>query len=640
MRTFLLVASILAFATTASAQEKQSKVIVLGFDGMDYGLTQQYMDQGLMPNFERLIASGSFTPLGTSVPPQSPVAWSDFITGLDSGGHGIFDFVHRDPKTMFPYLSTSKAGEAGDTIRLGKYQIPLGGGEVELLRKGEPFWSKLEAQGVQTTIIRMPANFPPSGSATHELSGMGTPDILGGYGTFSFFTTNPDRFSKSVSGGKVYEARVRDGKFDGKLIGPDNPFLVEKTKVESEFEVFLDPVDDTVKLVVGDEERVLSVGDWTDWLPVEFPLVPTQSLHGIARFYLKSVRPEFELYATPVNLDPLNPAMPISTPNGYAAELAKATGLFYTQGMPEDTKALTEGAFDRDEFLKQAELTEKEFVKQYKYLLDEFDDGLLFCYFGNLDQVCHMMFRTLDPEHPAYDVEKDAPYADVIPGLYQDMDAITGYTLDNIDEDTMVIVMSDHGFASWRRTFNLNSWLRDEGYMALKNPNLEKDPGFFRNVSWPRTKAYALGLNGLYLNLRGRERNGSVSPSEREALLDEISAKLLDVRDPVTGENAVTKVYRCDKYYSALGQLVIGPDLQIGYAKGVRSSNKSSLGEIEKEFMGDNTDEWSGDHCMDHETVPGILLTNRKLRRPAADLQNLAESILAEFEVLEVAGRE
>lgn len=640
MRTFLLVASILAFATTASAQEKQSKVIVLGFDGMDYGLTQQYMDQGLMPNFERLIASGSFTPLGTSVPPQSPVAWSDFITGLDSGGHGIFDFVHRDPKTMFPYLSTSKAGEAGDTIRLGKYQIPLGGGEVELLRKGEPFWSKLEAQGVQTTIIRMPANFPPSGSATHELSGMGTPDILGGYGTFSFFTTNPDRFSKSVSGGKVYEARVRDGKFDGKLIGPDNPFLVEKTKVESEFEVFLDPVDDTVKLVVGDEERVLSVGDWTDWLPVEFPLVPTQSLHGIARFYLKSVRPEFELYATPVNLDPLNPAMPISTPNGYAAELAKATGLFYTQGMPEDTKALTEGAFDRDEFLKQAELTEKEFVKQYKYLLDEFDDGLLFCYFGNLDQVCHMMFRTLDPEHPAYDVEKDAPYADVIPGLYQDMDAITGYTLDNIDEDTMVIVMSDHGFASWRRTFNLNSWLRDEGYMALKNPNLEKDPGFFRNVSWPRTKAYALGLNGLYLNLRGRERNGSVSPSEREALLDEISAKLLEVRDPVTGENAVTKVYRCDKFYSDLGQLVIGPDLQIGYAKGVRSSNKSSLGEIEKEFMGDNTDEWSGDHCMDHETVPGILLTNRKLRRPAADLQNLAESILAEFEVLEVAGRE
>jgi len=640
MRTFLLVASILAFATTASAQEKQSKVIVLGFDGMDYGLTQQYMDQGLMPNFERLIASGSFTPLGTSVPPQSPVAWSDFITGLDSGGHGIFDFVHRDPKTMFPYLSTSKAGEAGDTIRLGKYQIPLGGGEVELLRKGEPFWSKLEAQGVETTIIRMPANFPPSGSATHELSGMGTPDILGGYGTFSFFTTNPDRFSKSVSGGKVYEARVRDGKFDGKLIGPDNPFLVEKTKVESEFEVFLDPVDDTVKLVVGDEERVLSVGDWTDWLPVEFPLVPTQSLHGIARFYLKSVRPEFELYATPVNLDPLNPAMPISTPNGYAAELAKATGLFYTQGMPEDTKALTEGAFDRDEFLKQAELTEKEFVKQYKYLLDEFDDGLLFCYFGNLDQVCHMMFRTLDPEHPAYYVEKDAPYADVIPGLYQDMDAITGYTLDNIDEDTMVIVMSDHGFASWRRTFNLNSWLRDEGYMALKNPNLEKDPGFFRNVSWPRTKAYALGLNGLYLNLRGRERNGSVSPSEREALLDEISAKLLEVRDPVTGENAVTKVYRCDKFYSDLGQLVIGPDLQIGYAKGVRSSNKSSLGEIEKEFMGDNTDEWSGDHCMDHETVPGILLTNRKLRRPAADLQNLAESILAEFEVLEVAGRE
>jgi predicted AlkP superfamily phosphohydrolase/phosphomutase len=344
------------------------------------------------------------------------------------------------------------------------------------------------------------------------------------------------------------------------------------------------------------------------------------------------VRPDFELYVSPVNIDPLHPAMPISTPDSYAAELAKATGLYYTQGMPEDTKALTEGIFDRDEFLAQARIAGHEFAEQYEYVLDRFESGLLFYYFGNVDQISHMMWRTMDPDHPAYDAAKDAPYADVIPKLYEEMDAITGHTLDHMDENTTLIVMSDHGFTSWRRSFNLNSWLRDNGYLALKNPNLQKDPGFFRNVNWPRTKAYGLGLNGLYLNMRGRERQGSVSPNERETLIEEIAEKLLQVIDPATGQPAITKVYRCDKVYDDLGQLAIGPDIQVGYAKGTRGSNQSSLGELAPEIFSDNMDEWSGDHCMDHEAVPGILLTSRPLQKRAADLKHLAASILAEFE--------
>jgi predicted AlkP superfamily phosphohydrolase/phosphomutase len=560
------------------------------------------------------------------------VAWSNFITGTDSGGHGIFDFIHRDPDTMFPYLSTTRTEGSSKTIGLGKWQIPISGGTVELLRRGEPFWAVLERRDVETTIIRMPANFPPSMTATREISGMGTPDILGTYGTFSFFTTDPTPYGDNVSGGHVYRANLQEGVFEGTLYGPDNPFLVEPTKVESEFTVFIDPVEEAVKLVVGDQERVIAKGEWSDWLPLEFPLVVTQKLHGMARFYLKGVRPDFELYVSPVNIDPLHPAMPISTPDSYAAELAKATGLYYTQGMPEDTKALTEGIFDRDEFLAQARIAGHEFAEQYEYVLDRFESGLLFYYFGNVDQISHMMWRTMDPDHPAYDAAKDAPYADVIPKLYEEMDAITGHTLDHMDENTTLIVMSDHGFTSWRRSFNLNSWLRDNGYLALKNPNLQKDPGFFRNVNWPRTKAYGLGLNGLYLNMRGRERQGSVSPNERETLIEEIAEKLLQVIDPATGQPAITKVYRCDKVYDDLGQLAIGPDIQVGYAKGTRGSNQSSLGELAPEIFSDNMDEWSGDHCMDHEAVPGILLTSRPLQKRAADLKHLAASILAEFE--------
>jgi hypothetical protein len=304
------------------------------------------------------------------VPPQSPVAWSTFITGLDPGGHGIFDFVHRDPKTMLPYLSTTKTEGSSRTIGLGKWQLPLSSGTVELLRRGQPFWELLEQRGVPTTIIRMPANFPPSGTATRELSGMGTPDLLGTYGTFSFYTSEPYAFAgQTLSGGTAYNVRVREGRVRANLEGPDNPFLRAPEKVTAEFTAYPDQSNQFAKIVVGSEERLLKVGEWSDWVPVSFGLAPTQSLAGEVRFFLKGLDPFFELYASPVNIDPLDPAMPVSTPPAYAAELAEATGRFYTQGMPEDTKGLKTGVLTDAEFLAQAKIAGDENRAQFSYVL-------------------------------------------------------------------------------------------------------------------------------------------------------------------------------------------------------------------------------------------------------------------------------
>jgi len=239
----------------------------------------------------------------------------------------------------------------------------------------------------------------------------------------------------------------------------------------------------------------------------------------------------------------------------------------------------------------------------------------------------------MDPEHPAYDPEADAPFRDVVADIYEELDGMVGDTLERMGEETTLIVMSDHGFTSWRRSFHLNTWLEQNGYLTLEDPHLEKDPGLFANVKWSRTRAYGLGLNGLYLNLRGRERLGVVSPSDREVLMDEISRKLLETIDPVSGKPAVTKVYKREETFQDGGEREIGPDLVVGYAKGTRCSNESALGEITPEVFTDNTEEWSGDHCMDHETVPGILLTNRPLKRAAPDLKSLAAAILAEFEI-------
>jgi len=631
--------TILAVAVSAGcgsdAPVTDKRVIILGIDGMDYALTERFIAEGKLPNLARLAREGHFGPLQTSIPPQSPVAWSEFITGVDAGGHGIFDFMHRDPATMVPYLSTSRTEEPGRTIKFGRWSFPLSGGGVELLRHGTPFWEVLEESGVPTTIVRIPANFPPSGTASRELSGMGTPDILGTYGTFSFYTTAPERITVTIAGGGVvYPAEVNDHVFHGILRGPPHPFLTELRELEAEFTVYLDPTRPVAKIVLDAQEVVLQEGEWSEWLTVDFKLIRLlKGLQGTCRFYLREVRPEFQLYVTPINLDPLDPAMPISTPEDFAAELTSVTGRYYTQGMAEDTRALTAGVFDDDEFLEQAAMVAAEHRRQFRQVLETFDAGLLFYYFGHLDMSSHVMWRAMDPNHPAHDSIADRPYRSVIEDLYIDADDIVGETLERIDENTTLIVMSDHGFVGWRRALNLNTWLKDNGYLALKDPSRQGESEFFLNVDWSRTQAYALGLNGLYINLKGRELTGVVPRGQRSLVIDEIARGLLRVVDPETGQRAIANVYRRDQTYSDGGYREIGPDLVIGYAKGYRSSDESAVGRIAHGLFFDNVSKWSATHEIDRDIVPGVLFTNRPLRVNVVSLKDMGAAVLAEFAI-------
>ena len=612
------------------------KVIVIGFDGMDPVLTQRMMDEGRMPNFVRAAEMGTFGPLGTSVPPQSPVAWSDFTTGLDSGGHGIFDFVHREPDSFIPYLSTSRLLPPTKTLEVGKYVFPLAGGGAELLRYGKPFWEVLEANGIEANVIRMPANFPVTGTASRELSGMGTPDITGTYGEFSFYTTELFAFAgQDIGGGDVYEIFVEDGVAETAIYGPDNPLLVEPSPLEIPFSIYPDPDLDLAKIVVGDEKALIAVGEWTDWIPTAFELMPTQSLPVMVRFYLRQVQPELELYMSPVNYDPYSPAIPLCHPADLGAELARATGRFYTQGMPEDTRAHQEGVFTVDDFISQAEVAGEELLNQYEWVLDNYHNGFLFYYFGNGDQVSHILWKAMDPEHPAYDPETAPAHRAIIEGIYEAYDQVVGTTLDKMGDDTTLIVMSDHGFSPWRRSFHMNSWLRDKGYLVLKDPNLRRDPGFLLNVDWSKTRAYAFGISGVSANVQGREPEGIVPPSEHKALLDELERELLATIDHATGEQAITRVYQRDDYYQDRGHEEIGPDMVIGYARGTRGSNESAGGKIPREVIVDNLAPWSGDHIMDHTTVPGVLLTSQELKLATPDLKSLAAAIIAEYGIEE-----
>ncbi len=605
------------------------KALILGFDGMDPVLVRRFIDAGHLPNLARLAKMGGFRALRSSVPPQSPVAWSNFITGMDPGGHGIFDFIHRDPKSYGPHLSTSSTKAAQRVLHLGDFNIPLGHGEVKLHRRGTAFWNVMAEHGVPATIYKIPSNFPPEPSTQRTISDLGTPDLQGSYGHFSFFTNEPARSEghRDISGGSVYPVEVRDGVVEAALVGPENALRASEDKSEVPFRVYVDRSNPVARVDIQGSRLLLQEGEWSDWVTINFSLVRgLASTSGICRFYLKSVRP-FALYVTPLNIDPMAPALPISTPEDYAAELQRAIGPYYTQGMAEDTKALSEGIFDDDEFIEQAREVHRERVAAYEYELDRFEDGLLFAYFSGSDLGVHMFYRTIDPQSPLYTEELGERYGDTILHVYQALDEVLGTGMAAAGDDALVMVMSDHGFSPYRRSFDLNRWLADNGYLTV-------DPGdgpALERADWARSKAYAMGFNGLYINEVGREVEGSVSPGPaKQKLLDELVARLSEVRDTQTGERVLRQVHRSDDYLDR-PPAEVSPDLILGHRYGYRGSWESAIGEMAAEQHSDNTDKWSGDHCMDVDTVPGVLVSNREIEADEPALEDLAPTILAYY---------
>jgi len=625
-RWIIAVTLLVLLVPIASAQTNPS-VVVIGIDGMDPQILQRFMNRGLMPNFTALAEEGSFQVLGTSIPPQSPVAWSNFITGMDAGGHGIFDFIHRDPATYQPVFSSAVVTDPEKTVSVGDWIFPLSKGETRLLRKGEAFWQILETAGIPYNVFRVPANFPPAPGKGKSLSGMGTPDILGGYGTFSYYTDDDLYDGIDIAGGELHRVEIVDGHFDSKIVGPINTLHRDRPELIRSFTVDIDPDEDVALFTVGNDRFLIGEGEWSDWVRVKFDLMgPLKGITGICRFYLRSVRPYFHLYMTPVNIDPSSPALPISTPDDYASAVQQRIGYYYTQGMPEDTGALANGMLSDAEFVSQTDNVMEERWKMLDTVLDEYQSGFLFFYVSTVDQSCHALWRNADPGHPAHTAELE--FGDRFEYLYAQMDSLVGVVRERIPEDATIMVMSDHGFAPYYHKVNLNTWLYENDYLALVDPEAMGRHVLFENVFWRRTKAYAIGINGLYVNQLNREARGIVrAGSQYDQLLDEISAKLLAWRDPDTGGAVITRVYKGSDVYHG-PEAIDGPDLVIGYNRGYRGSDECALGTVSRRTIMPNVGTWTGDHCMDHTLVPGILLSNRSIATADPQLIDLPVTIL------------
>ena len=616
----------------------KKKIIVLGIDGMDPYLTKEYMRRGLMPNFTKLALKGSLTPVASSVPPQSPVAWSNFIVGAPPYIHGIYDFIHRHPQSMAPYFSTSQVIPPDRVIALGDWNIPLSNGGIESLRKGRPFWDFLADRDIPTTLFKMPTNFPCENGKIKMTSGMGTPDLRGGFGSYTLLTTNPGCFKEDISGGKIIPLIFDQHKTVASLPGPVNTLRKNNPESFIPITIWRDFENSVVRVHIQDKELLLKSGEWSDWIPLSFPMAhPIYYVKGIVKLLIKSIHPDFSMYISPINIDPSDPVLPVISSRKYSEELLRNVGYFYTQGFPEDTKALSEGILNEEEYIAQALQAFHERRRLLDYELKQFlkqDMGMLFFYFSTLDQNTHMYYRAIDMQHPLYSPELGQKYGHTLQKIYSEMDSILGDVLNQFDVNdshNTLIVMSDHGFVSFRRQVNLNNWLFENDFLSLKRRKDIKNKGYFEDVNWSKTAAYNVGINSIYLNIKGRERNGVVSMSQRNSLLKNMGNKLLKLIDPAIGQAVVSRIWIIPEGEHRRNHHA--PDMIIGWNSGYRNSWSSILGGFSNNVLSDNLDKWSGDHCVDAALVPGTLMTNKKILLKDPSLYDITATILGEFRI-------
>lgn len=675
----------------------EPKVVVLGFDGVDAKLTQKWMEEGKLPNLQKLSEEGTFSPLRTTVPSQTPVSWSTFATGLNPGRHNIFDFLKRDPKTYKPSFAAFEQrtvpmlwgeknglylgviggavlfllslvilkvvgvrmksalftavviGGLGGTVvgivadRMVPKQRPLAVNRQE----GQTLWEALGEHGKRVRVVRLPVTFPPEPFPHGELlTGLGTPDTSLRIGKPFFFTS--ELFFKTNTGGEfsveVVQLEDNKGKIETEIKGPPNRLFPDGEPYIT-IPMTLDVAEDkqSVNIQVSGQDVNLKVGGWSDWVRFKFPFNQVVAMHGIGRFRLISVEKEIRLYLSPIVFDPENlpPVVDITTPSKFLDNLTAEYGLFKTLGWAIDTWSIAEGTIDEEVFFEDTWFTVDQYQKMLDGLILKDDWDMLIHYFAFPDRIQHMMWRHFDPKHPLYTEEGAKKWGGTILESYQRMDTIVGNVMKNMPKGTKLFIVSDHGFASFRRTMNYNTWLVRNGYMHLNGQeegevNLEAlfDQGdFFVNVDWSKTKAYAIGLGQIYVNLKGREGQGIVEEGEEyETLVKELKEKLEAYVDPETDEKPVAYVWTRDEVYGTYDPNLI-PDLIPSNNDGYRVGWKDSLGGIAKTINADNDRLWSGDHCSVYPPlVNGILFSNMNLVDRQPYMGDLMPTILDIFE--------
>lgn len=613
----------------AYKKSRINQLVIIGLDGLEPSLVEKFMAEGKLPQLSRLKKEGSYARLQTTIPAISPVAWSSFMTGSNPSKHNIFDFLSREPKTYLPDLSSARIGKPKRLLPFGKYNIPLSKPEIKGLRKSIPFWKILGDNGIFSSVLRVPITFPPEKFRGHLLSGMCAPDLKGSQGTFAFYTSDKEKIKKR-EGGLNIPVEAKSNRIETYISGPENSLLKKEEEIRLAMTIFINREKEETTIEISGQRFTLKKESFSPWLKLTFRPGLGMKIKSICRFYISQIHPHFEMYLTPLNIDPEKPALPISHPFIYSVYLGKLLGSFITLGEANDTWALNEGVLSEQAFLELAYSNHREWKAMLFNALSKTKRGAVVCVFETTDSIQHMFWRYLDRDHPALKTGQARMSSKVIEELYQKIDELVGEISKRMEKKSVLIVMSDHGFKSFRRGVNLNSWLYLNGYLSLKEGKKESEE-WFRNVDWEKTKAYALGLGGLYVNQKGRESKGIVSAGqETKSLKEELIKKLTGLKDPEKKCVAINRICDRDLIYSGPYR-ENSPDLIIGYSEGYRASWDSVTGKVNEIVFEDNLKAWSGDHCIDPQVVPGVLFCSQKINAKNPSIMDIAPTALTLF---------
>lgn len=581
---------------------QSERVFLLGLDGADPEVLQELMEQGLLPNFKRLSEQGAFKPLAIPNPAESPVVWASLATGKNPGRHGVFDFIGRDQERYLPNLALIARDGDG-------YRYPL---------KTKAFWDVASEHGVPATLLRWPMTFPPERLEGKVLPGLGVPDVRGSLGRYTYFTDEAPP-EGAEGNDKVVVLEGEEGVYKAELLGPRAKSLMGEKDLAVPLEVRASKDGALIRL--GGESYSLREGEWTDFITLTFADGVFDEHKGLVKLHLASARAPFALYATPVQLHPSAPMVQLTHPAEYGHELHEAIGPYYTLGMPEDTKALGEGRLSEEAFLAMCDDVERQRRAMLLHELDRFEKGVLAFVFDTSDRIQHMT--------PA----SDDTATSAIGRYLVDFDRFLGKVVQRLPPETPLILFSDHGFSTFERALDLNRWLVQSGYMVIDEEAwAARPPGshgeLYRYVDWSKTRAYAVGFAGIFVNVAGREGQGIVQPEDRAALVEEMRAELQRLRDPKGGEPVLLKSYaREDLYDGTFAEEA--PDLVLGLREGYRGSWQSAVGGVSAEVLSDNDKPWQRDHIVDASLVKGTLLTNFPLGTDSPSAYDLAPTVLS-----------
>ena len=560
------------------------RTILVGFDSFDPNIFNQLAGNGKLPNLAHFAEKGGYARLEFSSPPQTEVSWTSIASGTDPGGHGIFDFVHRNPTNYAPYVSLlpSKKGLFGD-----EFARPF---------NTKTIFDEAANQGYQATALWWPALFPANpASPVRTIPGLGTPDIRGQLGVGTFFTVDPQIKKRKNQVGLLV---AQDG---GRYIGEiPGPVLKNRSGVNTlKIPLIIDLLDhQSVRITIAGKSLELKKGNWSPILEIKFKAGPFFYIHAITRVILTELKPTLSLYFLPIQIHPMHPTWRYGNPPGFIKQSWNNGGSFLSLGWPQDTNGLEENCITDEQFLALCKSIDTEREVVLTAHLNQFKSGLLGIVFDSLDRVQHMFRR-------------DRP--DIVEQWYIHLDNMVGRIFSRLEKvgtgKAQFYVLSDHGFSDFRYKVNLNYWLIKNGYMALKNDDGAAD---FSNVNWKQTKAYAVGLNSLYLNIAGREGLGSVTADRIEPLLEKLMQELSHWYGP---DDRVVMKRVIPKHEAFSGPLVrFGPDVVLGYSSGYRASSETGLGKWNDSYFEINHDHWGADHCVDASEVPGIIIGTRDLQ--------------------------